>query len=68
MTAICADELLRDDDRRTRRSEVRTRSRASASRATDPLAATRPLRYEDFERRSDALSDLLGGRLFPRRI
>lgn len=65
MTAICADDLLRA---RERADVPDTRAETPrATRGAVPAAARpRPLRYEDFERRSDTLADTLGGRVFPR--
>ena len=65
MTAICADDLLHARER----ADVRATPAATPRRAREPVPADaqpRPLRYEDFERRSDTLADTLGGRVFPR--
>lgn len=65
MTAVCADELLRDCERASAPG-ARREAAATASRRAPPPERPRPLRYEDFERRPDGPSEVLGGRLFPR--
>lgn len=67
MTAICADELLQDRDRAAAARRPTTQA-SPAPRAARPVERPCPLRYEDFERRGDGLSALLGGQVFPRRV
>lgn len=73
MTTICADELLREvaPERRTARPAAKPASVTRPHRETAPRAVVerpRPLRHEDFEQRTSALGDLLGGQVFPRSV
>jgi len=73
MTTICADDLLRHESARPateRVAKAATAKRGHRPAATHngPLDASAPTRYEDHERRSSTLGDLLGGQVFPRRF
>lgn len=72
MTTICADELLRETaPARPATTPAAKPVPVAQPRHVAPQAATerpRPLRYEDFEQRTSALGDLLGGQVFPRSV
>lgn len=73
MTTICADDLLRHEPARPAAERVAkaastTRGHRPATTHTGSADQSAPARYEDHERRSSALGDLLGGQVFPRRF
>jgi len=72
MTTICADDLLRHESarpaaERVAKAATTTRGRRPAAVHSASVGGSAPARYEDHERRSSALGDLLGGQVFPRR-
>lgn len=72
MTTICADELLRETApaRSAATPAAKPKPAAQPHRAAPEATAerSRPLRHEDFEQRTSALGDLLGGQVFPRSV
>lgn len=72
MTTICADELLREPaparpaTAPAAKPEPVAQPRREAAAPRIAAERPRPLRYEDFEQRTSAMGDLLGGQVFPR--